>query len=106
MPAARRLLRRYRPIEPRARNQDDQDAGWRIRDGIGFAHTASRAEHERGEGLKFKQRRRGSPARGIAGALAQKTLVPPDSRSRVRWMNTSILDGYDPQGLYCERHCQ
>src|SRR6516164_8273575 len=29
-------------------------------------------------------------------------LVQPDSRSRVRWMNTSILDGYDPQGLYCE----
>src|SRR6516225_841857 len=36
MPVAGRLLWRHRPIEPRACDQDDQDAGWGIRSGSRF----------------------------------------------------------------------
>ena len=39
-PAARGLLWRHRPIEPRARDQDDQDAGWGIWDGSGLTSPA------------------------------------------------------------------
>jgi hypothetical protein len=51
---------------------------------VSDSRTASQAEHERGEGLRFKQRRHSSLVRGTGGALAQKMLVPPNSQSRVR----------------------
>src|SRR5208337_5494942 len=40
MSVARGLLRRHRPIEPRACGQDDQDAGWRVRNCGGIQSTA------------------------------------------------------------------
>ena len=42
MPAARRLLRSHRPLEPRARDQDDQDARRRFWRGFGFGEITRR----------------------------------------------------------------
>ena len=47
MPAAGGLLRRHRQGQSRRRHQDDQDAGRRVRRGVGLGEISSRPSHER-----------------------------------------------------------
>src|ERR1700740_1564374 len=86
MPAARRLLRRYRPIQSRARDKNDQDAGWSIWSGGRFdiiVDLAQMIPGMPGSGLVAAYRRAPAPAR-LPECAAQ--MGSPDCRS-ARWSN-------------------